>query len=428
MSSPEVEQTLKEGIEAVKRGQRVLGRKLLLKVVSSDDQNEQGWFWLSMAVDKPEDKIVALENVLTINPANPTAQANLNWLKNRAGAGGGGHGSDAPTQPTLAVSLKRPVTAPLPASLPPQFSAQPAPAVTAAGLSEEDLLDDPQQCVYCGASAPRELKRCPNCRRSLMEKRARSPHLSGTLRTAAFVVMLQIGLAMAEAIGVIVIVFQGRNWLVGLLLENFQQFYGDFHSWSAVFGLILSIVSLMRIVILILLLLGLLARFNIAYYASVSAIALDLVLSAFAGFQGYLGPAAALLFTIVDVVALSFIFAAERDFEVNEERVLCMVERGIKGGVALNRLGRLYRNRGKWALALLHWRRAIGASPNQPEFYKDAAVGYAQLGYYHRALDAVQEAIRQSQPDPNRPADTTELQKLKTLIESKQAGDPAPRG
>jgi hypothetical protein len=333
----------------------------------------------------------------------------------------------APTQQTLAAATRKQPAAPR-TPAPPPPSPQPAPTVTAPALSEEDLLDDPHQCIYCGALALRELKRCPHCRRSLMEKRARSPRLSGTLRTAAFVVMLQIGLAMAEAFGVAVIVFQGRNWLVGLMFENVQPFYGNFHSWSARLGFILTLVALGRIVVFTILLLGLLARFNMAYYASVAVVVFDLVLSAFAGFQGYLGPVAAVSFAIVDVAALSFIFAADRDFEVNEERVLCVVDRGVKGGVALNRMGHLYRNRGKWALALIHWRRAIGDSPNEATYYKDAAIGYAQLGYYQRALGAVQEAIRQSHPDPNRPADTAELQKLRRLIESKQTSDPAPRG
>ena len=80
MAPVELNRILKAGIEAVKRGQKPKGRELLLKVVAADERNEDGWFWLSLAVDDPQDKITALENV-DDQSANMTAQANLKWLK-----------------------------------------------------------------------------------------------------------------------------------------------------------------------------------------------------------------------------------------------------------------------------------------------------------------------------------------------------------
>jgi len=121
------------------------------------------------------------------------------------------------------------------------------------------------------------------------------------------------------------------------------------------------------------------------------------------------------------VAALALIFAADRDFEVNDERILSVPDRRIKGGVELNRRGHNYSRQGKWALAVAHWRAAIAALPNRAEFYKDLAIGYAQIKYYDRALNSLQEAGRQAPVDLDVP-------KMREIIERKKAADPRPRG
>jgi len=54
MSPVEIERLLQEGIASVKRGHKTRAIKLLMQVVNADEQSEQAWFWLSMAVDKTE--------------------------------------------------------------------------------------------------------------------------------------------------------------------------------------------------------------------------------------------------------------------------------------------------------------------------------------------------------------------------------------
>ena len=68
-----IQQQLREGIQAVQRGDRARGRELLLSVVAADETSEPAWLWLSRVVDDPADQLVALENALTLNPANATA-------------------------------------------------------------------------------------------------------------------------------------------------------------------------------------------------------------------------------------------------------------------------------------------------------------------------------------------------------------------
>ncbi|MBI4630517.1 MAG: hypothetical protein HY740_02165 [Chloroflexi bacterium] len=77
MTPQDIDRILQEGIDAVKHGQTEQAIQLLIEVVNADENNEQGWLWLSYVVNDPQDKITALENVLTINPNHRVAQQNL---------------------------------------------------------------------------------------------------------------------------------------------------------------------------------------------------------------------------------------------------------------------------------------------------------------------------------------------------------------
>jgi tetratricopeptide (TPR) repeat protein len=78
MSSDEV---LQRAIRAARAGQKVEARDLLIELVDVDPQNELAWVWLSGLVDSLEDRIIACENVLTINPANEKVRAYLMELQ-----------------------------------------------------------------------------------------------------------------------------------------------------------------------------------------------------------------------------------------------------------------------------------------------------------------------------------------------------------
>ena len=405
MSPVELNRILKSGIDAVKRGQKQKGRELLLKVVAAVERSEDGWFWLSMAVDDPKDKTTALENVLTINPANMTAQANLKWLKQAAPA----ETADSRTSTDKAGSGRD------------QKSATPfAPQSPVENIS---AIDDPYQCIFCGAPAKKEDRRCPECKRNLITKRARSKSLSYALRTAIFAVGIQFGVAVIEGLVDGTIASEGRNGFIRYVFSTLKlfQFFGDYLSWPAQWVPILLAAASLRVLIFMLVIAGLTARMSLAYYGSIAVMAADIAWSLFRWIRNFLGPFAAVLYIIADIAALALIFAADRDFEVNDERILSVPDRRIKGGVELNRRGHNYSREGKWALAVAHWRAAIAALPNRPEFYKDLAIGYAQIKYYDRALGALAEAGRQSPIDADVP-------KIKEIIEGKKAADPRPRG
>jgi len=80
MSSVDV---LQRAIQAARDGRKAEARDLLIKIVELDPQNEIAWMWLAGLVDSVEDRIIACENVLTINPGNEKIRAYLEKLQHR---------------------------------------------------------------------------------------------------------------------------------------------------------------------------------------------------------------------------------------------------------------------------------------------------------------------------------------------------------
>lgn len=68
---------LEQAIEAARAGRKSEACDLLLKVVDENPQSEIAWMWLSGLVDSLEDRMIACENVLTINPANEKVRSYL---------------------------------------------------------------------------------------------------------------------------------------------------------------------------------------------------------------------------------------------------------------------------------------------------------------------------------------------------------------
>ncbi|MBI5667726.1 MAG: PD40 domain-containing protein [Chloroflexi bacterium] len=78
-----VQDLLKQGIEAARDGKKAEARELFEKVVELDETNERGWFWLASVVDSDDEKRICLKNVVQINPNNERAQQALTRLEAR---------------------------------------------------------------------------------------------------------------------------------------------------------------------------------------------------------------------------------------------------------------------------------------------------------------------------------------------------------
>ena len=75
----------KTAVKKAKAGERQEARALLLELVKNQPSHELAWLWLSQLVEDPEDKIIALENALTINPQRSEARSRLEKLQEQYG-------------------------------------------------------------------------------------------------------------------------------------------------------------------------------------------------------------------------------------------------------------------------------------------------------------------------------------------------------
>lgn len=78
-----VQDLLKQGIEAAREGKKAEAREFFEQVVELDEKNERAWFWMASVVDSDDEKRICLKNVVQINPNNERAQKALEQLEAR---------------------------------------------------------------------------------------------------------------------------------------------------------------------------------------------------------------------------------------------------------------------------------------------------------------------------------------------------------
>jgi hypothetical protein len=77
----QIAEWLYDGAVALHEGNKARARELLMQVIEADEQNEEGWLWLSGAVETLDDQETALLNVLDINPNNEHARRGLEIIQ-----------------------------------------------------------------------------------------------------------------------------------------------------------------------------------------------------------------------------------------------------------------------------------------------------------------------------------------------------------
>lgn len=75
-----VDERLKAGIDAARRGDRANAQKILRQVVTSNPDNEVAWMWLASVAESLQERRACLERALRINPRNSRAQEALRQL------------------------------------------------------------------------------------------------------------------------------------------------------------------------------------------------------------------------------------------------------------------------------------------------------------------------------------------------------------
>lgn len=94
---------LQKAITAIKKGDKVTGKKLLIEVLRADPQNETAWLWMSTVLKRLDQRKECLEKALAINPDNQNAQRSLETIRIKLDMQSGKSSADFRQTPRPAV-------------------------------------------------------------------------------------------------------------------------------------------------------------------------------------------------------------------------------------------------------------------------------------------------------------------------------------
>ena len=348
---------LREGIEAIRAGERERGRELLLRVVEADPGVEPAWLWLADAVDDDADKITALENALTLNPNNAAARKQLAALRGEDSVGA-----------TLAVAPVAPTEPPPP---PPQ------PMATAVDG------DDPLQCPYCGRPTDEADERCPHCRKSLLTMGRWQG--GGYLYFLYLVVGLATQAALAEFLMPLIVNSLGAESGITVLLRWLNL--GD--------GMVnVPLAALAARAILMVLLFALfISDKRIAFTLAAVLLPIDIAVNAAAWWYGLIPTTVAVVNLGLSAALWLVAFSALISQSLARERMLTRADNSLMDAPSLHRRALEHAAQKRWALAAAHLKRAITRSPKHPPLYRDLALVQIQLGRYPQARKSLESGL-----------------------------------
>lgn len=385
-SQPDLDDLLHDGIAAIERGDRERGQALLLQVVERNDGIELAWWWLSQVVRETEDQITALENVLSLNPDHVEAQARLVELREQR--------NRAPEPEWKSLLPEAPQEEP------------------------DADNDSPYQCPYCGRVTDDQARRCPYCGRGLWRRVSTSTG-SGMFRLLQLVLGALLAFALVDVFGPLMALSAARptnpdtGLGVTLIAEIFgvTALLGDFLTLPPATAEWLLRAFLLRAGILLVVLVGLSARWALAYYAALLVLIADVIWNIYLLFIGGLGAVGVVINIALALGVMLLLFACAYEFPINDERILVKADtKGARSAGDYYLLGHRYQKQGLKALAVAQWRRAVGLAPTMTLYYKDLGIGYAQLNRFTRSLRALKEAQR-LEPDDASIGEVVELVK-----------------
>lgn len=395
----DLDDLLKKGITAVKRGDKENGRNFLMQVLEIDDRHEQAWLWLSGAVEDQEERIICLENVLAINPDNKLAQKGLARFKPDAGKAE----QKRPASNRIMVELEETPVSPASAILypdrhikqvewsDPTETPQPTEQV---GYQTADSYDDVWSrqvdiCAYCAHEVDFDDRKCPHCNRNLMVKMYQYERVSTTL-TAYWVLLFAI--SQFYLIQGFVDIIALRN-----LLLAFFSFIMTGVFFAVAIGIYfrkhwaftISVVLLLMIVVS-----GLLSLLVPIDLSALNLEQYDISITRYVeGVTGFVYVGLRGIRLVTAVLALIFaIFKVAGDFEQAHKRQIAVLSKGLSTGTDYHMAARRLAKVGLWASAVLHWQRASALEPARIIYQRDLGKAYAHLGFTQRAKDVLQSA------------------------------------
>ena len=118
------EALLQQAIDAIRRGDKATGQRLLAQMLRADPRSETAWLWMSQIVESDAQRLDCLRRILAINPDNAAARKGVALLEARM---------RGVPPPAPALARPAPPAQPTPAEPPPQPAITPPSSSVAAG-------------------------------------------------------------------------------------------------------------------------------------------------------------------------------------------------------------------------------------------------------------------------------------------------------
>ncbi|GAB4270257.1 MAG: hypothetical protein Kow0080_14520 [Candidatus Promineifilaceae bacterium] len=407
------ESRLQEGIAALRAGDKAKARALLMAVLEDNERHEQAWLWLSGAVDSVEERQICLENILAINPQNEQAKRGLAKLQ-----------KDAPE--TAVIQSQHQPLSPASAILhPDRYEPQaeertivysPAQQVTYTTTSKFDDVwtGNDDICAYCAHVVPELTTKCPSCKRPLIQTQYRYPNPGVSLHLYWVILIAAGQLFLLKAIFYIIVEKSTLPVLTNSVLIVLFLILGAGIYFRQLWAYYLSLAALC-----ILFLITLTTFFSPLALSSLGVMQLDPAISQAAGsfIYGFATFLDIFLFTTITIGLILGIIQVGPDFEQTKVKLLATVVKGLVTATDYSVMAHKLAERGLWASAVLHWQRAAAKEPTNWQHQRNLGTAYARLGFYERALDALQSATK----FVTNPQNKKELEQLITAVSQQVA-------
>lgn len=391
MAAGDIQQKLKDGIAAIRAGERERGRELLLEVVEADANIEPAWLWLAAAVDDPADKIIALENALTLNPQNSRVRAELEKLR------------PPPAPEVKPQSLWEPEE--VPAAPPPEPPAptRRAPEPTPIALNTTvDPTEDPLQCPYCGKLTAEADRQCPHCKQNLLA----SATWKGGL--ALYLFWLIFGLSVQFSVIETLIPLGAGVLSTGTPHPWLVEFSQSLKPFADVpWGVLAVRAGLFLITLFIIL-----ADVPYGFVITAGVLAADVLVHALSLFRPTPFTQFAVFNLAFSVPLLLLVLSLLINQVWTKKRLFTEIERGLRDDGSLYNAAQRQLKQGQTALAALHLRQAMRLQPRETAYYKQLARVQAQLGRFTQARQTLELGATRAPRDPDFPKLLREVEKM----------------
>jgi len=371
---PDLQTKLEQGIAAVQSGRKAEARQLLIEVVKADKKQLAAWQWLKEVVDRPEDKIVCLERILTLDPANGAAKQELSRLQAK------------PKQPSRPKYLDEDLDA----------EADDTPIAAAPDEFANEWL-----CPYCTALTKPKQTRCPKCLRRLVVAKPVSDRSSTWLWRGIFVQLALVIFLLLLGVGLFTLFPRWRGitdpWpflplYFGLPVDRSAE---AVRTMLRAFprGLFWNIIGLIGYSLGLLAVLYWRVRFGNFLYLLNALATLGL---AFWSAYVYFNYLPIMLFSMVGflfgLAQFAVAISTWNEFNYKATRLRLRADSDATNHTSCYLSGRRYGERGMWGAAILHFRRAVAGDPANLAYRLALSVAYLKVARPDQAQKELMEA------------------------------------